>query len=74
MFIILNVFLSTINSLNNKIDPCGIAILVQNKQDEAKIEKKTSLIWIPEHSGIKGNETAEKLNHKHNNVRSKPLR
>ncbi|KAL4104315.1 hypothetical protein QTP88_019616 [Uroleucon formosanum] len=59
-FLILSDSLSALNSIKNKTNPSDIAILIQNNLDEAKQKKKQIiLIWIPGHTEIRGNETAD---------------
>ena len=58
-FVILSDSLSAINSILDKSNPSDITVLIQNKHNEVKTEKKQIvIIWISEHTSIKGNETA----------------
>lgn len=53
--------LSATNGIKNKTNTGNIAILVQNKLDKAKNNKKRkALVWISGFSGLKGNENADK--------------
>ncbi|KAL4143738.1 hypothetical protein QTP88_006032 [Uroleucon formosanum] len=54
-FLILSDSLIALNSIKNKTNPSDIAIFIQNNLDEAKQKKKQIiLIWIPGHTGIRG--------------------
>eukprot|EP00102_Acyrthosiphon_pisum_P018398 XP_008190141.1 PREDICTED: uncharacterized protein LOC100572585 [Acyrthosiphon pisum] len=60
-FVILSDSLSAIKNIQNKNNPNDISVLIQNQLDEAKTNKKQiSIIWIPGHTGIAGNEIADK--------------
>jgi len=60
-FLILSDSLSTINRIKNKTNPSDVAVFIQNKLDNAKTNnKQITFIWIPGHTGIKENKTADK--------------
>lgn len=59
-FIILSDSLSTIKNIQNQFNPGDIATKIQNKLNKAyEHGKKITIIWIPGHAGIRGNEIAD---------------
>lgn len=60
-FIIFSDYFNTINIFKNKNNPSNIALLIQNKLDEAKPNKKQIIhTWIHGHIDIIDNEIVHK--------------